>query len=110
MTASYDVVTSALTGHASAVTGLADQLRTASDAVGQVNMANEAYGQTCQPFVTMLNTLATAGQDTLSAAVEALESTATSLRTVAGAYDQRETDSAGQFSGLDATLNSPGLA
>lgn len=98
MSDSYEVVAASLTAHAGQLVGLSDELRTTTDLAG--NMTSDAYGQTCQRFASMLDSLAQAGKETLQAAVEALDTEASKVRAAADAYERQETSGVDTFGGI----------
>ena len=104
MSESYEVVTAALTDHASGVAGLADELRGALDTAGHVTLADNAYGQTCQRIRSLLNAAAHAGGDSLQAGIDALESASVTLRANAAAYADVEAGGSNAFTGLSGQL------
>ena len=104
MTDAYAVAAAALTGHASAVAGLADELRGALDATGQVTLTDNAYGQTGQQITSLLNAVARAGAGTLQAGIDALESASVTLRANADAYAAAETGESNSFGGISGQL------
>ncbi|TCO52478.1 type VII secretion target [Actinocrispum wychmicini] len=100
MSESYEVVTDALTKHASKLSGLAGELRAALDTASQVTITGDAYGETGQEIASTLDGLGGAGQETLRAAVDALESATAGLRESVGTYDSREATEAARLGGL----------
>jgi len=99
MSDSYAVATTALTGHASNVANLADELRSAL-AAAQVTLADNAYGQTCQQVSAILNAVAQAGQGTVQAGVATLDSFAALLRATADTYAEQEATQAGVLTAI----------
>lgn len=91
MADSYQVLVPALTNHARTLSGLAAELRGASDAARGVTVTGDAYGQTCQRVAAMLNAVAQVGQETLLTGVEALEAEVEHLRDTARDYDKQDT-------------------
>jgi Excreted virulence factor EspC, type VII ESX diderm len=89
MTGSYDVLPPSLIKHAKALTGLADELKSAL-AAAQVAVTGDAYGQVGTRVAAALNTVARAGQDTLRTGVEALDKAATEMHATATTYDRQD--------------------
>jgi uncharacterized protein YukE len=92
MNESYEVVTAALTRHSRTLAELAGELRAALEAAGSVSVTGTAYGQTAQRFAAAASDLASEGQETLRAGVDALEAAANTLRDTATAYQTQESD------------------
>ena len=101
---SYEVVTSAVSGHATSVAGLADELRAAWQATGQVTLPGNAYGQTGQQVTSLFNAVAQAGAQALQAGIDALESGSATLRANADAYAAAETGESNVFTGISGQL------
>lgn len=100
MTDSYTVDTTELTAHASTLRSLADDLTAAAVTA---TLTNGCYGQQAGGFVAAMQAVAQTGQETLRAAVTALDNAATTVTTVAGNYDNQETATEtvfGQVKGL----------
>jgi hypothetical protein len=83
---SHEVVSSAVSGHAGKVDGLAEDVRAALDAVSAVSAAPGTYGTTCEDFTALLGDLAESGTATLTAAVATAELAAKNLRTAVARY------------------------
>lgn len=103
MSQSFQVATAELSGLASSIASLTDELRSALDA-GQVTVPANAYGQTCQQLATMLNAVARAGATTLQTGIDQLESVSTNLRTNANAYAAAEAQGSAAFTGIGGQL------
>ena len=90
MSESYEVITAALTRHASTLMSLAGELRAAVEAAGAVSITGNAYGQSGARFAAAAEELAGEGKETLRAGVDALEAAATTLRATATAYETQD--------------------
>lgn len=97
---SYAVDTAALTDHASRLTDLAGQLGSALANEQATTVADDAFGQTCQPFTAALRTLDQTSQGTLQAGVTAMDTASTTMQNTVANYEQQETTTAAQFAAI----------
>jgi hypothetical protein len=105
MADSFDVAAAALTQHARTLSRLADELRSALDEAGAVNMTPDAYGQTASRFATALDALARLGQETLRDGVEALENETTKVSETAAAYERHDEAEANRLARIGESLD-----
>jgi hypothetical protein len=93
-----------LTKHARTLADLAGELREALDLAGGVNLTGDAYGQTAARFATAIEQLARLGQEMLRDGVDALESTGTTIRETAAAYERDDSAGADRLAGIGGEL------
>src|SRR3954464_15959208 len=97
MAEKFDIVPETLDGHRKQLDDLGERLRGALDAARTVSMPTDAYGILCQPFRMMLDPVEQWGLDALNGAVEAMDSTATSVNTTVRQYRQQDDAVADSF-------------
>ncbi len=105
---SYAVDTAALAAHARNLNNLAGELRSVLAAERTVTVAGDVFGVTCQPFATALQALDQAGQDTLLAGVNAMDTTTTKVRNTATAYEDQENTTANRFAEIGGITGGAG--
>lgn len=99
----YDANAADLTGHASTLYTLADELRAAVGA-GQVTLTDNALGQAGRQVTDALNAVARAGQDALRAATGSLESVSATLRANVQTYADQDNTVSGAVRGIAGGL------
>ncbi|GGK95967.1 type VII secretion target [Mangrovihabitans endophyticus] len=80
--------------HATAVSGVSEEMAQARAAVDQVVMDSQAYGQLCQFLPTLLSPLFGDATEAMNDAVDALGETALKLRATASTMTATDTGSA----------------
>lgn len=97
----YAVDTTELTGHASMLRTLADEL---TSALPTTTLTNGCYGQLGDDVVSALRAVAQTGLETLQGGASALESAAANVTVTASAYDNQETATSSGLSEIGGTL------
>ena len=104
MAESFEVVTAALTRHASTLATLSGELSAALSAAGAVSVTGNAYGQVGQRFAAAIEQLAKLGQQTLRDGVEALDTAGDIVRDTAAAYERGDAAGADRLAGAGNEL------
>jgi hypothetical protein len=101
---SYDVVVAALEAHARVVDDLTAELRKALQTASRTTLTGDAYGETAQRFVGVVDLVASAGWEALQGGVEALEAAATDVRESAVVYERQDVAAHDRFTGVGDEL------
>ncbi|MGV9806784.1 type VII secretion target [Micromonospora chersina] len=99
MTAGFEVDTSSLRAHASAVDETADAVDECRRAAVSIELGRDAYGRLCQLIPSLLHPLQDATADSLGETVRALQRAADGLRAVSDRYERGDDHAAGLFGG-----------
>jgi len=102
---SYEVLTDDLRAHVSHLEGLMDRVQTAMQAAQTVSMDDQAYGLICAFLPGILNPMEEKGAQAMTAASDALGTTADNVNQAIAAYEDREQATAQPFS---STLDTEG--
>jgi hypothetical protein len=102
---SYEVLTDDLRAHVSHLEGLMDRVQTAMQAAQTVSMDDQAYGLICAFLPGILNPMEEKGAQAMTAASNALGTTADNVNQAIAAYEDREQATAQPFS---STLDTEG--
>lgn len=94
MSSSIEFPAASVLRHAAAVSEASDQMAQARSAVREVAMDSQAYGQLCQFLPALLSPVFGGAVDVLNQAVDALDESATKLRSTAAAMEAADSDSA----------------
>jgi hypothetical protein len=97
----FEVLHGSLDNHAGSLDGLTERLRAATDAAKQVSMSDDAFGIICRPFAWLLKPVENSGATALQGAVDAMEATASGIRTTIKNYQDVESENASSFKGGD---------
>ncbi|BAL91113.1 hypothetical protein AMIS_58930 [Actinoplanes missouriensis 431] len=92
-----DLPVPAVLGHASAVEGVTDAVRTARSAVSQVAMDPGAYGMLCSFLPGILSGVFEVAVVAMNGSAEALQETALNLRDAVRTFETTDSHAAGEI-------------
>ncbi|MCG8916698.1 type VII secretion target [Actinokineospora sp. PR83] len=95
----YGVLVGELGAHASKLAALHDKLDQALQAANQVNLGSQAYGQICQFFVPIVQSVSTPAVESISESAQTMDATAQGVRDTAGSYANTEQANTSPFAG-----------
>ena len=95
----YGVLVDELGAHASRLDALHDKLDQALRAANQVNLGSQAYGQICQFFVPIVQSVSAPAAESIGESAQTMTATAQGVRDTAGSYTNTEQANTSPFAG-----------